>query len=553
MAILKHLNVHNANYHDAVTYLLFQHDEHARPVRNERGKMILRENVLIDAINTDVWNYALDCNETNQRWKKNRSTREVKSHHFILSFPKEDADQHGLTPELAQQMGMDYARKHFGGHQCIVATHDDGSQHSGNIHVHVCFNSVRAIEMPPPEYSDLERDYKAGFKFQCSDLCMNYLKLDLETMCRERGLSQIPLTKNAAQKVTNQEYWAQKRGEKYQPEGLSYKTDLEQIRSAIDDVRCRVSSDDEFKTLLQELHGITIRDKRGRWSYVTEGRKNGVTARRLGADYSKEAVLEFIENQHRQLEKSEVTRPTATSEKTMHKPLHLAEPQDEPLLIYLFHQTYDLSQPQYKNNIGLQRWAKLQNLKEMSERFNFIMENRAIGVEKLQNKLKSYEQKIAQLEGALTKTDQREYAALKLPWKKKSFYTQHQKEIEAYKSALDGLSKYRQKHHIEGKFPGPNRLKAEKQTLLDQRSEYAVQLNELQNTYTLLKAASEEVLDACQLNRLLTGDEYFQLTGKKMSPKKRLALDQERQKRQQEREPQRQEERRRHDRGGYEL
>ena len=118
---------------------------------------------------------------------------------------------------------------------------------------------------------------------------------------------------------------------------------------------------------------------------------------------------------------------------------------------------------------------------------------------------------------------------------------------------MDGLSKYRQKHHIEGKFPDPNRLKAEKQALLDQRSEYAVQLNKLQNTYTLLKAASEEVLDACQLNRLLTSDEYFQLTGRKMSPKKRLALDQERQRRQQEREPQRQEEQRRHDRGGFEL
>ena len=567
MAILKHLNVHNANYHDAVTYLLFQHDEHARPVRNERGKMVLRENVLIDAINTDVWSYALDCNETNQRWKKNRSTREVKSHHFILSFPKEDADQHGLTPELAQQMGMDFARKHFGGHQCIVATHDDGSQHSGNIHVHVCFNSVRAIEMPPPEYSDLERDYKAGFKFQCSDQCMDYLKRNLETMCREHGLSQIPLTKNAAKKVTNKEYWAQKRGQKQQPEGQSFKTDLEKIRSAIDDVRCTASNEREFKELLQEQHGITIRDMRGRWSYVTVGRKNGVTARRLGADYSKEAVLEFIENQHRQIKNHEITRPTAKPEKPMHKPPRLAESQDEPLLIYLFHQTYDLSQPQYQNNIGLERWAKLQN--------NFIMENRAIGVEKLQKKLKSYEQKITQLEGALTKTEQRikdinillrlegqassnkkiyqEYAALKLPWKKKSFYTQHQKEIEAYKSALDGLSKYRQKHHVEGKFPGPNRLKAEKRTLLDQRSEYIVQLNELQNTYALLKAASEEVLEACQLNRLLTSDEYFQLTGRKMSPKKRLALDQERQRRQQEREPQQQEEHRRHSRGGYEL
>lgn len=256
-------------------------------------------------------------------------------------------------------MGMDFARKHFGGHQCIVATHDDGSQHSGNIHVHLCFNSVRAVDMSPPEYSDLERDYKAGFKFQCSDLCMNYLKLDLETMCQERGLSQISLTKSAPKKVTNEEYWAQKRGEKQQPEGQSFKTDLEQIRSAIDDVRCRASSGDEFKTLLQEQHGITIRAKRGRWSYVTEGRKNDVTARRLGADYSKEAVLEFIENQHRQIEKQEVHSRAATSEKRTNKPLQMTNQQDEPLLIYLFHQTYDLSQPQYKNNIGLQRWAKL--------------------------------------------------------------------------------------------------------------------------------------------------------------------------------------------------
>ena len=340
-------------------------------------------------------------------------------------------------------------------------------------------------------------------------------------------------------------------------------------------MRCRASSGNELKALLQKHYGITIRDKRGRWSYVTEGRKNGVTARRLGADYSKEAVLEFIENQHRQIEKQEVYSPAETQEKPTQKPSQLAESQDEPLLIYLFHQTYDLSQPQYQNNIGLERWAKLQNLKEMSERFNCIMENRAIGVEMLQKKLKSYEQKITRLEGALTKTEQRlkdintllrlegqassnkkiyqEYAALKLPWKKKSFYTQHQKEIEAYKSALDGLSKYRQKHHVEGKFPGPNRLKAEKQTLLDQRSEYLGQLSDLQNTYKLLKAASEDVLDACQLNRLLTGDEYLQLTGKKMSPKKRLALDQERQRRQQERGPQRQEERRRHSRGGYEL
>ena len=61
LAILKHINVHNSNYHDFITYVLFQHDSHARPIYNERHKMILRENVLIDAINTTPWSYNIDC------------------------------------------------------------------------------------------------------------------------------------------------------------------------------------------------------------------------------------------------------------------------------------------------------------------------------------------------------------------------------------------------------------------------------------------------------------------------------------------------------------
>lgn len=133
MAILKHLSSHNRFYQDAVNYFLFQHDDHARPIYNSQHRMILRENVLIDAINTDVWSYSTDCQIANQHWGKNREIRDVKSHHFIISFPKEDRDKHGLTPEIAQEIGMEFARKHFGGHQCIVATHDDGNNHSGNI------------------------------------------------------------------------------------------------------------------------------------------------------------------------------------------------------------------------------------------------------------------------------------------------------------------------------------------------------------------------------------------------------------------------------------
>ena len=83
MAILKRINVRNDNYHDFITYVLFQHDNHARPVYNENHVKRLRENYLIDAINTTPWTFNLDCQRSNRKWKKNREPREIKSHHFV--------------------------------------------------------------------------------------------------------------------------------------------------------------------------------------------------------------------------------------------------------------------------------------------------------------------------------------------------------------------------------------------------------------------------------------------------------------------------------------
>ena len=142
MAILKHIAVHNRNYHDFITYVLFQHDSHARPIYDHNHVKRLRENYLIDAINTTPWTYNLDCQRSNRQWKKNREEREVKQHHFILSFDPKDVEC-GLTMEKAQALGMEFARKHFSGHQCVVATHDDGNNGSHNIHVHISLNSLR--------------------------------------------------------------------------------------------------------------------------------------------------------------------------------------------------------------------------------------------------------------------------------------------------------------------------------------------------------------------------------------------------------------------------
>ena len=186
MAILKHINVHNSNYHDFVTYVLFQHDSHARPIYNAQHKKILRENVLIDAINTTPWSYGIDCQISNRQWKKNREPRDIKSHHFILSFDPKDVEC-GLTLEKAQALGMEFARKHFSGHQCVVATHGDGNNGSHNIHVHINLNSLRIKDIPQPAYSEFERDGKAGYKFHPTDQCMAHLKSEVEKLSGERS------------------------------------------------------------------------------------------------------------------------------------------------------------------------------------------------------------------------------------------------------------------------------------------------------------------------------------------------------------------------------
>ena len=157
MAILKHFSVHNRNYHAAVMYLMYEHDGHARPVYDEHGWMIERENLLIDCLNTDLYTYAFDCALISRKYGKNRSDRDVKSHHWILSFDPKDVSERGLTVEKAHQLGMEFAQKHFSGFHTIVATHQDRNNGAGNIHCHIVFGSVRCKDVPQPRYSELER------------------------------------------------------------------------------------------------------------------------------------------------------------------------------------------------------------------------------------------------------------------------------------------------------------------------------------------------------------------------------------------------------------
>ncbi len=214
MATLKHINSKNADYGAAEQYLLFEHDEFTmKPVLDETGRLIPREDYRLSTLNCGGEDFAVACMRANLRYEKNQRREDVKSHHYIISFDPRDGPDNGLTVDRAQELGEKFCAEHFPGHQALVCTHPDGHNHSGNIHVHIVINSLRIEEVPFLPYMDRPADTKAGCKHRCTDAALRYFKSEVMEMCHREGLYQIDLLNGSKNRVTDREYWAQKKGQ----------------------------------------------------------------------------------------------------------------------------------------------------------------------------------------------------------------------------------------------------------------------------------------------------------------------------------------------------
>jgi len=214
LATLKHINSKNADYGAAEQYLLFEHDEFTmKPVLDETGRLIPREDYRLSTLNCGGEDFAVACMRANLRYGKNQQREDVKSHHYIISFDPRDGPDNGLTVDRAQELGEKFCAEHFPGHQALVCTHPDGHNHSGNIHVHIVINSLRIEEVPFLPYMDRPADTKAGCKHRCTDAALRYFKSEVMEMCHREGLYQIDLLNGSKNRVTDREYWAQKKGQ----------------------------------------------------------------------------------------------------------------------------------------------------------------------------------------------------------------------------------------------------------------------------------------------------------------------------------------------------
>lgn len=523
MAILKHLNVHNANYHDFITYVLFQHDSHARPIYDHNHVKILRENYLIDAINTTPWTYNIDCQISNRDWKKNREPREVKQHHYILAFEPADIER-GLTVEKAQAMGMEFARRHFSGHQCVVATHDDGNNKSGSIHCHISFNSLRVKDISQPPYSKLERDSRAGYKFHNTPECLRYLKADVERMCRENGLHQVELNRKAKQNVPDKEYWAEKRGQDRldqkndairsiggKPAKTKFQTELARIRQAIDETKQKCDSIDDFIATLKQEHNIAVSESRGRWSYLPEYRQKPITSRRLGDDYSKEAIESFI-NQRTRAQVPQAKPEIKAAKKPEPKP---SRPVIQSVTIG---RIIDLNDPKIQASYGLTQWAKIQNLKTMSMRFNYLTETNLLNMDKLHDTIEAersdfnrdtqdlliVEKKLQTCNMLLKNLGiyhkfrpiHQQYIQSR---KSVKYKEQHMRELLLYDGAVKKLHEYQERHNrttvpsMKDLQYWKSQLVPQQQELYERRRKAKQEIKTMEDGYNLLKQLEHQV------------------------------------------------------------
>ena len=518
LATFKHISSKNADYGAAEQYLTFEHDEFSmKPALDETGRLIPREDYRISTLNCEGEDFAVACMRSNLRYEKNRKREDVKSHHYIISFDPRDGTDNGLTVDRAQELGEGFCKEHFPGHQALVCTHPDGHNHSGNIHVHIVINSLRIYEVPLLPYMDRPADTREGCKHRCTNAAMEYFKSEVMEMCHREGLYQIDLLNGSKERITEREYWAAKKGQLAldkenaareaagQPtKPTKFETDKAKLRRTIRQALSQATSFDEFSSLLLR-EGVTVKESRGRLSYLTPDRTKPITARKLGDDFDKAAVLALLtQNAHRAAEQTTAIPeyPHTQKERLREEKTAKTAPADNTLQRMVDREAKRAE----GKGVGYDRWASLHNLKQMAATHNFLMENELLDLDKLDAAVESSRKALSEARESLRGIEQ-SISDKKNLRKVVSDYRRTRPVIDVHKK-LSGkkADRYYQANEADfiiyeatlrqlkvlapgKKLPAISKLNTEIETLISEK-------NAAYNTYRTAKAEHEQLATA---------------------------------------------------------
>ena len=505
MAVIKHIASKNADYGESERYLIFQHNEYTqKPVFDENGHMILRDEYYLDGLNCDPFTFASECQELNSYYHKNQNFNEIKSHHYIISFDPKDRDEYGLTGERAQQLGLTFAKKNFPGHQALICTHTDGHNESGNIHVHIVINSIRKYDVPEEPFMEYACESKAGYKHHLSTAYLAHLKQEVMDMCQKEGLHQVDLLTPAERKITEKEYWAQRRGQKkldkfnqkmredgITPKETKYQTEKQFLRDAIDNAAGIAKSPEEFSKILEEKYRIIFKISRGRYSYLHPDRKKYVTGRNLGTRYEEDFLMKtFMENTKLLSKEKENVQEQPVSDTATNLQQALSSDSSQIPVPFIFIKSdlrlvIDLQTCiKAQQSEAYAQKVKLTNLKQMAQTvayiqehgydtradFNTALTNAESQTSLARKKMKDTEQQLKNVNEQIHFTGQYLaykdlYAQYRRSHNRNKFYEEHKAELSLYETALRVL-----KEKSNGqKLPSMKSLYQEKDRLTELR------------------------------------------------------------------------------------
>ena len=544
MAILKHIASKNANYGEAQRYLLFQYDEHTKkPILDKNGELIPRKEYYIDGINCDPFSFDLECKELNAQYHKNQNFDEIKSHHYILSFDPKDAEEHGLTGEKAQQLGLEYAQKNFPGHQALVCTHTDGNNESGNIHVHIVINSLRKYDVEHQTFMERPCDARAGYKHHLTPSYLIYLKRSLMHICHREHLHQVDLLSPVEKKITDREYRAKHTGQKkldtlnkemlskgIAPRQTVFQTQKEYLRTAIEYAAASSCNIEEFQATLLKNYQITLKVSRGRFSYLHPERNKFITGRLLGSHYTEDYLFSIWEKkkepQHQSHTRSDIFTPHSNSTTSAFMEQKETEAfcfikSDLRLVIDLQQRAKAQSNPVYDRKV------KLSNLQQMAKTIAYVQERGYSTEDDLITALTTSQSETANCRKNLRSTQQElkrineqihytgQYLANKSVYReflhaknKKQFRQEHLSEITLYETARNFLKQ----QAASEKLPSMKLLKSEKEKLLSIK-------NMQHQEYQKRKQYEKELQTVCKnVEMILHGRSDFEKSSEKNLP-----------------------------------
>ena len=505
VAVIKHIASKNADYGESERYLIFQHNEYTqKPVLDENGHMILRDEYYLDGLNCDPFTFASECQELNSYYHKNQNFNEIKSHHYIISFDPKDRDECGLTGERAQQLGLTFAKKNFPGHQALICTHTDGHNESGNIHVHIVINSIRKYDVPEEPFMEYACESKAGYKHHLSTAYLNHLKQEVMDMCQKEGLHQVDLLTPAERKITEKEYWTQRRGQEkldklnqkmhedgITPKETKYQTEKQFLRDAIDNAAGIAKSPEEFSKILEEKYRIIFKISRGRYSYLHPDRKKYVTGRNLGTRYEEDFLMKTFMGNTKSLSKKKNNvqeQPVSDTATNLQQALSSDSSQISVPFIFIksdLRLVIDLQTCiKAQQSEAYAQKVKLTNLKQMAQTvayiqehgydtradFNAALTNAESQTSLARKKMKDTEQQLKNVNEQIHFTGQYLaykdlYAQYRKSRNRNKFYEEHKAELSLYETALRIL-----KEKSNGqKLPSMKSLYAENDRLTELR------------------------------------------------------------------------------------